>query len=72
VLAASIITAIIAMMMKAVSTSQTSVNFYQTTQRNIPKIVIASLSKIYLFNHRYAQMLLLCSSDNNDNDMEKH
>jgi hypothetical protein len=27
----------IALMMEAVSTSETSVNFYQTTQRNIPE-----------------------------------
>jgi hypothetical protein len=35
VLAASIIRMIIALMMKAASTSQTTVNFYQTTRRNI-------------------------------------
>jgi hypothetical protein len=34
VLTASII---IALMMEAVSTSETSVNFYQTTRRNIPE-----------------------------------
>jgi hypothetical protein len=28
---------IVAMMMEAVSTSETSVSFYQTTQRNIPE-----------------------------------
>jgi hypothetical protein len=29
--------AIIALMMEAASTSETSVNFYQTTRRNIPE-----------------------------------
>jgi hypothetical protein len=36
VLAASIIKEI-ALMMEAVSTSETSANFYQTTRRNIPE-----------------------------------
>jgi hypothetical protein len=29
--------ALIALMMKAISTSETSVNFYRTTRRNIPE-----------------------------------
>jgi hypothetical protein len=37
VLTASIIRAIIALMMDEVSTTETSVNFYQTTRRNIPE-----------------------------------
>jgi hypothetical protein len=37
VLSASIITTISALMMKAVSTSETSVNLYQTTRRNNPE-----------------------------------
>jgi hypothetical protein len=37
VLAASIIRAVTALMMEAASTSGTSVNFYQTTRRNIPE-----------------------------------
>jgi hypothetical protein len=37
VLAASIIRAIIALVMEAANTSETSVNFYQTTQHNNPK-----------------------------------
>jgi hypothetical protein len=37
VLAASIIRAIIALMMEAASTSETSVNFYQTLRRNNPE-----------------------------------
>jgi hypothetical protein len=40
VLAASIIIIIIALMLEAVSISETSVNFYQTTQRNIPDVFI--------------------------------
>jgi hypothetical protein len=36
VVPASIIRAMIALMMKATSTSETSVNFYQTTRRNNP------------------------------------
>jgi hypothetical protein len=32
----SVYVAIIALMMEAASTSETSVNFYQTTRRNIP------------------------------------
>jgi hypothetical protein len=35
--AISIIRALIALQMEAVSTSETSVNFYQTTRRNIPE-----------------------------------
>jgi hypothetical protein len=37
VLAASIIRAVIALMMEAASTSETSVNFCQTAQRNNPE-----------------------------------
>jgi hypothetical protein len=37
VLAASIITVIIALTMEAVSASETTVNFYQTTRRNNPE-----------------------------------
>jgi hypothetical protein len=37
VVAASIIWAMIALMMEAASTSETSVNFYQTTRRYNPK-----------------------------------
>jgi hypothetical protein len=37
VLAASIIRAIITLMMEAASTSETSVNFYQTTRHNNPE-----------------------------------
>jgi hypothetical protein len=37
VLTTSIIRAIIALMMEAVSTSEMSVNFYETTRRNIPE-----------------------------------
>jgi hypothetical protein len=37
VLSASIIRTMIALMMEAESTSETSVNTYQTTRRNIPK-----------------------------------
>jgi hypothetical protein len=37
VLATPIIRTIIALMMEAASTSETSVNFYQTTQRNNPE-----------------------------------
>jgi hypothetical protein len=36
-LAASIIKALIALMMKGARTSETSANFYQTTRRNIPE-----------------------------------
>jgi hypothetical protein len=36
-LTASIISAITTVMIEAVSTSETSVNFYQTTRRNIPE-----------------------------------
>jgi hypothetical protein len=37
VLAASIITVMIALMVEAENTSETSVNFYQTTRRNNPE-----------------------------------
>jgi hypothetical protein len=37
VLTAYIIRTIVALMMKAVSTSETTVNLYQTTRRNIPE-----------------------------------
>jgi hypothetical protein len=37
VLAASIITALIALMIEAASTSETSVNFYQATRRSNPE-----------------------------------
>jgi hypothetical protein len=37
VLAASIIKVLIAVMMEAASISEMSVNFYQTTQHNIPE-----------------------------------
>jgi hypothetical protein len=37
VLATAIIRAMIALMMEAASTSETSVNFYQNTRRNIPE-----------------------------------
>jgi hypothetical protein len=30
---------LIALMMEATSTSETSVNFYQTTRRNIPEVI---------------------------------
>jgi hypothetical protein len=36
-LAASVIRAMIALMMEATSTSEISVNFYQTTRRNNPE-----------------------------------
>jgi hypothetical protein len=39
VLTASVI---IAVMMEAVSTSETSVDFYQTTRRNIPEVIFIS------------------------------
>jgi hypothetical protein len=44
VLATSIVRAIIALMMEAASTSETSVNFYQTTRLNIQKTVIFILA----------------------------
>jgi hypothetical protein len=37
VLAASIVRVIIALMMEAESTSETSISFYQTTRRKIPE-----------------------------------
>jgi hypothetical protein len=53
VLAASISASIIALMMMAASTFETSVNFYQTTQRNIPEDShpqrISDLSRYFLF-----------------------
>jgi hypothetical protein len=38
--------AVIALMMEAESTSETSINFYQTTRRNIPHIHIRLLENL--------------------------
>jgi hypothetical protein len=50
VLAASII---IALMMKAASTSETSVNFYQTTQRNIPEDSYLFMNPVHNFTQHF-------------------
>jgi hypothetical protein len=44
----------IAVMMEAVSTSETSVNFYQTTRRNIPEDSHLRKSGRLDFNDRYS------------------
>jgi hypothetical protein len=58
---------IIALMMEAASASETSVNFYQTTQRNIPEDCylhclnyVDLVSDSYNFTHPLCRNLVTC------------
>jgi hypothetical protein len=52
---------VIALMMQAVSTSETSVNFYQTTRRNIPEDShLHHHLLLLLCKHKHINMIVNC------------
>jgi hypothetical protein len=48
----SLVETMVALMMETVRTSETSVSFHQTTQRNIPEVIFIYFCRTAFFQHR--------------------